>query len=448
MTTDIAFDWPRERRPANVPPDDALARRARHQAFQARRHRGRGLARISLTIPRGQFVAVMGASGSGKSTLLHVLAGLTWPDEGRVMIDGTDLSQLSDGQLTRFRRRRIGLVFQAFNLIPTLTARENILLPLLVDGSRLPSDGRARTLADRLGIASRLHHRPDALSGGEQQRVAIARALITDPALLLADEPTGSLDSVSGQNICRLLRELVPRTAADDRRRHARAGGGGLGRAGDRDEGRPGADRIRDPAISRTPIRWPPTTRTSCSPKPTRCCHESRRLESCRPTGGRPSPGTSGPRRCSPLFSTTLAAVVVVWVVSGYDSLVDKFDDFAEGYLGRYQLVDGAGRHADSIWRTGPVGRARNGLVARDHRAASRAIRTSRPSIRFCRPGRESKSWLARRKARPSWIAAARTAASRAQPHGERLERPPGVASDRPAAATGRRDSGRSARSA
>ena len=150
----------------------------------------------------------MGASGSGKSTLLHVLAGLTWPDEGRIVIDDTDLSQLSDAKLTSFRRRRLGLVFQAFNLIPTLTARENILLPLLVDGKAAPAAGRLETLAERLGIAARLHHRPDALSGGEQQRVAIARALITDPALVLADEPTGSLDSVSGQNLCRLLREL------------------------------------------------------------------------------------------------------------------------------------------------------------------------------------------------------------------------------------------------
>jgi putative ABC transport system ATP-binding protein len=163
---------------------------------------------ISLSIPAGQFVAVMGASGSGKSTLLHVLAGLTWPDEGRVVIDNTDLSVLSDSKLTSFRRRRIGLVFQAFNLIPTLTAEENILLPLMADGKAMPPREQINALANRLGIASRLHHRPDALSGGEQQRVAIARAVITDPALLLADEPTGSLDSVSGQNICRLLREL------------------------------------------------------------------------------------------------------------------------------------------------------------------------------------------------------------------------------------------------
>ncbi len=165
------------------------------------------LREISLTIQQGEFLAVMGASGSGKSTLLHVLAGLTWPDEGHISIDGTDLSRLNDSQLTSFRRRRIGLVFQAFNLIPTLSAADNITLPLMVEGRRLPS-AELENLARRLGIENRMHHRPDALSGGEQQRVAIARALVTDPALVLADEPTGSLDSVSGQNICRLLREL------------------------------------------------------------------------------------------------------------------------------------------------------------------------------------------------------------------------------------------------
>ena len=163
---------------------------------------------VSLTIADGEFVAVMGASGSGKSTLLHVMAGLTRPDEGRLVIADTDLSGLSDAKLTHFRRRKIGLVFQAFNLIPTLTAEENITLPLLTDGRSGRIDERLDPLLDRLGLAARRRHRPDALSGGEQQRVAIARALITEPALVLADEPTGSLDSVSGQNICRLLREL------------------------------------------------------------------------------------------------------------------------------------------------------------------------------------------------------------------------------------------------
>jgi putative ABC transport system ATP-binding protein len=163
---------------------------------------------VSLSIEDGEFVAIMGASGSGKSTLLHVMAGLTQPEEGRVVIDGTDLSRLSDAKLTYFRRRKIGLVFQAFNLIPTLTAEENITLPLLIEGRGDLVGQRLDPLLNRLGLVSRRGHRPDALSGGEQQRVAIARSLISDPALVLADEPTGSLDSVSGQNICRLLREL------------------------------------------------------------------------------------------------------------------------------------------------------------------------------------------------------------------------------------------------
>ena len=150
----------------------------------------------------------MGASGSGKSTLLHVTAGLTWPDAGTVVIDGTDLTTMSDAQLTRFRRRKIGLVFQAFNLIPSLTAYQNITLPLLADGKSAGVGERVVPLLERLGLTPRRDHRPDALSGGEQQRVAIARALITDPAVVLADEPTGSLDSVSGQNICQLLQEL------------------------------------------------------------------------------------------------------------------------------------------------------------------------------------------------------------------------------------------------
>ena len=168
----------------------------------------------SLAIAEGEFVAIMGASGSGKSTLLHAMAGLTRPDEGRVVIDGTDLATLSDARLTDFRRRKIGLVFQAFNLIPTLTAEENITLPLLTGGRDDLASERLGPLLDRLGLAPRRLHRPDALSGGEQQRVAIARSLIADPALVLADEPTGSLDSVAGQDLCRLLREL-----SDEQRR-------------------------------------------------------------------------------------------------------------------------------------------------------------------------------------------------------------------------------------
>ncbi len=162
---------------------------------------------VSLTVQEAEFVAVMGASGSGKSTLLHCMAGLTRPNGGRVLVDGRDLSAMSDRQLTLFRRRHVGLVFQAFNLIPALTAEENILLPILSDGARLP-EGRLDELLARLSLDARRHHRPDALSGGEQQRVAIARALIGDPAIILADEPTGSLDSISGQHLCRLLRDL------------------------------------------------------------------------------------------------------------------------------------------------------------------------------------------------------------------------------------------------
>jgi putative ABC transport system ATP-binding protein len=163
---------------------------------------------VRLSIGRGEFVAVMGASGSGKSTLLHVMAGLTRPDAGQVYVGGQDLAAMPDHALTVFRRRHIGLVFQAFNLIPTITARDNILLPILADGRDEPPDARLHELLTRLGIADRLYHRPDALSGGEQQRVAIARAVVTEPAILLADEPTGSLDSVTGQGICRLLKEL------------------------------------------------------------------------------------------------------------------------------------------------------------------------------------------------------------------------------------------------
>lgn len=166
------------------------------------------LRNVSFTVAPGKFVAIMGASGSGKSTLLHVMAGLTSPTEGTVEIEGTNLSDMSDGKLTRFRRRRIGIVFQAFNLIPSLTAEDNITLPLLSEQRPADLEDRLNRLLERLGLSSRRKHRPDALSGGEQQRVAIARALITEPALVLADEPTGSLDSVSGQGICRLLQEL------------------------------------------------------------------------------------------------------------------------------------------------------------------------------------------------------------------------------------------------
>jgi len=167
---------------------------------------------VSLEVVRGRLLAVMGASGSGKSTLLHVMAALTRADSGRVVVDGHDLTALPDGRLTLFRRRHIGLVFQAFNLIPTLSAAENVSLPLLLDGhSPREVSARADGLLDRLGLSHRREHRPDVMSGGEQQRVAIGRALVTDPAVILADEPTGNLDSVNSRAVCELLRDLAVR---------------------------------------------------------------------------------------------------------------------------------------------------------------------------------------------------------------------------------------------
>jgi putative ABC transport system ATP-binding protein len=167
------------------------------------------LAGISLDVQAGQFLAVMGASGSGKSTLLHLMAALASPDSGRVIIDGQDLGALNDRDLTLFRRRKIGLVFQAFNLIPTLTAEENLALPLMLDG-RKPCEIslKVNELLGRLNMSARRGHRPDALSGGEQQRIAIGRSLVNDPALILADEPTGNLDSANSKTVCELLRDL------------------------------------------------------------------------------------------------------------------------------------------------------------------------------------------------------------------------------------------------
>ncbi len=167
------------------------------------------LEQISIDVRQGAFLAIMGASGSGKSTLLHLMAGLTGADEGRVLVNGTDLGEMNDKQLTLFRRRHIGLVFQSFNLIPTLSAEENVMLPLMLDGTngQVGAEKVGRQL-EALGLASRRRHRPDALSGGEQQRVAIGRALVTDPAVILADEPTGNLDSGNTKSVCELLRDL------------------------------------------------------------------------------------------------------------------------------------------------------------------------------------------------------------------------------------------------
>ncbi len=165
---------------------------------------------LNLVIPRGEFVALMGPSGSGKSSLLHLLAGLAPPTSGEVSIEGAKLSSLDDDALTILRRRSIGFVFQAFQLIDVLTAVENVALPLVLDGvAERDANERALALLDRVGLRERATHLPSELSGGEKQRVAIARALIHEPVLLLADEPTGNLDSESGEQVLRLLRELV-----------------------------------------------------------------------------------------------------------------------------------------------------------------------------------------------------------------------------------------------
>jgi putative ABC transport system ATP-binding protein len=163
---------------------------------------------VSLDVPSGQFVAVMGPSGSGKSTLMHVLAGLDMPQEGSVEIAGTEIVGLGDKQLTELRRTHIGFVFQAFNLLPTLTAEENVLLPMRLAG-RTPDRAWVEAVIERVGLADRRSHRPAQLSGGQQQRVAVARALVAEPTVLFADEPTGNLDSRSGAEVLDLLREAV-----------------------------------------------------------------------------------------------------------------------------------------------------------------------------------------------------------------------------------------------
>jgi putative ABC transport system ATP-binding protein len=162
---------------------------------------------VSLEVPVGQFTAVMGPSGSGKSTLMHLLAGLDRPSAGHVLVGGQDLTTLSDNALTLLRRRHIGFVFQTFNLLPTLTAEENVRLPLAI--ARRGDGERAVALLGRVGLGDRRDHRPSELSGGQQQRVAIARALVTEPTVLFADEPTGNLDSSAGTAILDLLREAV-----------------------------------------------------------------------------------------------------------------------------------------------------------------------------------------------------------------------------------------------
>jgi putative ABC transport system ATP-binding protein len=163
---------------------------------------------VSVAIPQRTFTALMGASGSGKSTFLHCAAGLDRPTSGRVVLDGQDLGGLSETQLTKLRRDRVGFVFQAFNLLPALTVEQNVVLPLQLAGKR-PDRKRVQRILGHVGLAERRRHLPGQLSGGQQQRVAIARALVTDPAVLFADEPTGALDTRTAAEVLALLRESV-----------------------------------------------------------------------------------------------------------------------------------------------------------------------------------------------------------------------------------------------
>jgi putative ABC transport system ATP-binding protein len=162
---------------------------------------------LTLEIPRGQFVAIVGPSGSGKSTLLGLIAGLDAPTSGDVLIDGVNITRLSEDALAKLRGEKVGFVFQFFHLIPSLTAHENVSVPMEIAGAGDPR-GRARTLLDEVGLTGRAHHYPSQLSGGEQQRVALARALANDPPIVLADEPTGNLDSTNGRHILGLLRNI------------------------------------------------------------------------------------------------------------------------------------------------------------------------------------------------------------------------------------------------
>jgi len=167
---------------------------------------------ISFQIYSGEFISIVGPSGSGKSTLLGIIAGLDNPTSGQVLIDGVDITTMSEGKLAEVRNSKIGMVFQAFNLIPTLTAQENVEIPLYVGKHKGSPSERARELLDLVGLSHRLTHRPNQLSGGEQQRVAIARSLAADPAIVIADEPTGNLDARNGENVLKLITSLREQT--------------------------------------------------------------------------------------------------------------------------------------------------------------------------------------------------------------------------------------------
>jgi putative ABC transport system ATP-binding protein len=167
---------------------------------------------ISFQIASGEFVSIVGPSGSGKSTLLGIIAGLDNPTTGQVLIDGVDITHMKENKLASIRNSKIGMIFQAFNLIPTLTAQENVEIPLYVGKHKGSPSARAQELLELVGLSHRLNHRPNQLSGGEQQRVAIARSLATDPAFVIADEPTGNLDAKNGENVLKLIADLRAQT--------------------------------------------------------------------------------------------------------------------------------------------------------------------------------------------------------------------------------------------
>ena len=180
------------------------------RVFRAGAHEIWALRNVTLNVAPGEFLAIVGRSGSGKTTLLNVIAGLDRPTSGKVWLDGQEITAMSEGQLTELRRRRIGFVFQSFGLLPLLSAYENVELALRIAGVGIRERGRrTQQVLDLVGLDKRAHHRPYELSGGEQQRVAIARALANDPPVILADEPTGELDSTTATSICALLQEIA-----------------------------------------------------------------------------------------------------------------------------------------------------------------------------------------------------------------------------------------------
>jgi putative ABC transport system ATP-binding protein len=189
-------------------PGEALRLDGVRKVYGAEGNQVVALDRVSLSLPAGSFTAVMGPSGSGKSTLLQCAAGLDRPTEGRVFVDGAELSGGGEAALTKFRRQRIGFIFQQFNLLPTLDVMQNAVLPLKLAGRKVDK-ARVRAVLERVGLGDRLHHLPSELSGGQQQRVAIARALVTEPRVVFADEPTGALDTRSARAVLELLRESV-----------------------------------------------------------------------------------------------------------------------------------------------------------------------------------------------------------------------------------------------